>query len=353
MSEHSTNLGLTFLAGGQAQKHVSVNESLIRLDAIVQLSVISAVTAAEPSALNDGDVYILPSGKTGTHWGAMSNHALAYWRDGAWEEITPRAKAGALMCATSVRSLCSPVRLGLRPCRCSTAISSSAAWCSSTGTAARWCMSVPATMAPYHSGDKALTVSAWGGAAEFGLTRHDNAAWFFRQGVSGATTSLIVAEGFSKTERARFPAGGGFVGAGAVTPAADNAHNLGSASERWGTVYAATGSINTSDARKKTPLAPIPESVKRAMRRIIAGVGVFQWRASVEAKGEDGARLHVGVMAQAVAEAFAAEGEDPERWALFCADELDDAGGVRFGLRPDQALWLAVWVLAEERGAAP
>lgn len=86
----TTNLQLPFLASAQAQKHVIVNEALLRLDALVQLSVVSATTSAEPGSPSDGALYILPAGKTGTHWGAMGNEALAYYRDGAWEEIAPR-----------------------------------------------------------------------------------------------------------------------------------------------------------------------------------------------------------------------------------------------------------------------
>ncbi len=85
----SSRLALPFLAAGQAQKHVTVNESLIRLDALVQISVESASLAAEPGAPADGALYVLPAGKTGTHWGAMTEGALAYWRDGAWEELAP------------------------------------------------------------------------------------------------------------------------------------------------------------------------------------------------------------------------------------------------------------------------
>jgi hypothetical protein len=87
---NSTNLTLPFLSLGQAQKHVTVNESLLRLDALVQLAVVSATIAAEPGSPTDGQVYILPAGKTGAHWGAMTNWALAYYRDGVWEQITPR-----------------------------------------------------------------------------------------------------------------------------------------------------------------------------------------------------------------------------------------------------------------------
>lgn len=91
MSDVSPNLHLPYLAQGQAQKHVTVNESLQRLDALVQLAAVSATASAEPGAPADGQVYILPPGKTGDAWGAMANHALAYYRDGAWEEIVPRA----------------------------------------------------------------------------------------------------------------------------------------------------------------------------------------------------------------------------------------------------------------------
>ncbi len=90
MSDTSTHLGLPFLAAAQAQKHVTVNESLLRLDALTQLAVVSATLAAQPASPADGDIYILPTGKTGAAWGAMANGALAYYRDGVWEELTPK-----------------------------------------------------------------------------------------------------------------------------------------------------------------------------------------------------------------------------------------------------------------------
>jgi hypothetical protein len=107
----STNLQLPFLAAGQAQKHVTVNESLLRLDALVQLCAVSDSVDEEPSSSDDGALYILPSGKTGDAWDTMADHALAYWRDGTWEEIA-RAMAGASMCGMSIRSSCSMARPG-------------------------------------------------------------------------------------------------------------------------------------------------------------------------------------------------------------------------------------------------
>ncbi len=68
---NTSNLVLPYLAVGRAQKHVTVNESLRKLDALVQLSVVSATTAAEPSSPADGAVYIVPLGESGTHWGGL------------------------------------------------------------------------------------------------------------------------------------------------------------------------------------------------------------------------------------------------------------------------------------------
>jgi hypothetical protein len=87
---NTSNLMLPFLAVGQAQKHVTVNETLRRLDAVVQLSVVSATTAAQPSSPADGSVYIVPAGKSGADWSAYANWSLGYYRDGAWEQVSPR-----------------------------------------------------------------------------------------------------------------------------------------------------------------------------------------------------------------------------------------------------------------------
>lgn len=87
---NTANLVLPYLAAGQAQKHVTLNESLRKLDAIIQLAVVSATTAAEPPLPADGAVWILPAGSSGDHWPAFATGSLAYYRDGAWAEIAPR-----------------------------------------------------------------------------------------------------------------------------------------------------------------------------------------------------------------------------------------------------------------------
>lgn len=99
---NTANLVLDLIEAAQAQKHVSVNESLLRLDALVLLSPLSATLTAQPGAPSDGAVYILPSGKTGAAWGAAANHAIAHFRDGVWQFYTPRAGWVAFIRDTAV-----------------------------------------------------------------------------------------------------------------------------------------------------------------------------------------------------------------------------------------------------------
>jgi Protein of unknown function (DUF2793) len=87
---NTSNLVLPYLAVGQAQKHVTVNETLRRLDAVVQLSVVSASTPTQPASPGDWEVYIVPSGKSGAQWGGYASWSLGYYRDGAWEQVSPR-----------------------------------------------------------------------------------------------------------------------------------------------------------------------------------------------------------------------------------------------------------------------
>lgn len=109
--------------------------------------------------------------------------------------------------------------------------------------------------------------------------------------------------------------------AATVRPGADNTQSCGDGSLRWSEIFAGTGTINTSDAREKTKLRCLSDAEKRAIRTILGGIGVYQWLSSVERKGDD-ARLHVGVTAQAVEQAFSDEGLDARRYALFCVDPL-------------------------------
>jgi len=117
----------------------------------------------------------------------------------------------------------------------------------------------------------------------------------------------------------------------AITPGNDNATPLGDAINRWSTVFAGTGTINTSDGRDKTaPVTAEELSVEMgqdsdAILDAWGDVSViaFQWLNSIQDKGDD-ARWHFGVIAQQVKEAFDKRGLDGTRLGLLCHDEWED-----------------------------
>jgi hypothetical protein len=152
---------------------------------------------------------------------------------------------------------------------------------------------------------------------------------------------------------------------GAIGSAFDNAHTLGVFNLRWSTIYAGTGTINTSDEREKQLVQPIDAAALRAWAKV--QYCQFKFNDAVESKG-DGARWHFGVIAQRVKEAFESEGLDAFAYGVLCYDEweaepeipddpevLDEEGNVispavagrparpagnRYGIRYEEALVL-------------
>ena len=120
-------------------------------------------------------------------------------------------------------------------------------------------------------------------------------------------------------------------GSSAFAPNVDNTMTCGSSGFRWTTVYATTGTINTSDANQKTEIADLTAAELAVARRIKGLFKTFKFKDAVAAKGA-GARKHIGVMAQDVQAAFAAEGLDANEYGVFCSDTIDDVTtlGVRY-----------------------
>ena len=86
--ETTDNLALPYIMPSQAQKHVTHNEALGMLDALVQLAVADRDLASPPVAPAGGERYIVAGGATGD-W-ADHDGAIAHWVDGGWTFHAPR-----------------------------------------------------------------------------------------------------------------------------------------------------------------------------------------------------------------------------------------------------------------------
>lgn len=76
------NLELPYIAAAQAQKHVTHNEAIRALDALVQLSVIDRDLVTPPASPVNGERYIVPAGAGGVWTGHESE--IAAFQDSAW-----------------------------------------------------------------------------------------------------------------------------------------------------------------------------------------------------------------------------------------------------------------------------
>ncbi|HUG60806.1 MAG TPA: DUF2793 domain-containing protein, partial [Methylomirabilota bacterium] len=78
----TARLKLPFLAAAQAQKHLTVNEALGRLDALVQARVASRFQTSPPAGAPDGEAHIVGEGATG-EWAGLDGR-LAQRFAGGW-----------------------------------------------------------------------------------------------------------------------------------------------------------------------------------------------------------------------------------------------------------------------------
>lgn len=81
-------LNLPYIAPSQAQKHVTHNEALRMLDALVQLSSSSASVAIPPLSPFEGQRFIIPDGAAGD-WAGKTG-SVAAWQDGGWAFYLPQ-----------------------------------------------------------------------------------------------------------------------------------------------------------------------------------------------------------------------------------------------------------------------
>src|SRR5690606_28487630 len=86
---NSFHLALPFVEAAQAQKHVTVNEAIRKLDALLHLSVLTRTLSSPPEEPGEVARYIVGAG-AGDAWSGHEGEVAALI-DGAWTFFTPRA----------------------------------------------------------------------------------------------------------------------------------------------------------------------------------------------------------------------------------------------------------------------
>jgi hypothetical protein len=134
---------------------------------------------------------------------------------------------------------------------------------------------------------------------------------------------------------------------GAVVPTndsgatADNVMDLGSSIGRFDDIYATNSTIQTSDRNEKQDIEELSEAEQRVAVACKGLLRKFRWKSSVEEKGDD-ARIHFGIIAQDLQDAFTAEGLDAGRYGMFInstwTDEETGEEQSRMGVRYSELL---------------
>lgn len=144
--------------------------------------------------------------------------------------------------------------------------------------------------------------------AGFGIAASGN-SWLWRMGSSAANsngweicTDVTVPVAKLKQDTS-----------GNLLPGGDNSQTFGNGSFRWSTIYAGTGTINTSDAREKTEVSRLTSAEISAARALAREIGTFRFL--------NGRRTHVGMTVQRAIEIMQSYGLDPFKYAMICHDE--------------------------------
>lgn len=220
MSQSSPRLNLPLLQPSQAQKHVTHNDALRKLDLTVQLS-LTALNATTPPAFPDqGEIHALGSDPSGD-W-AGHGHALAAWIDTAWHFLTPEAgwrawdlSSGQIKVWDGSNWIDPPVATQNLP---------------GVGVATRYdstnrlSVRSPATLLSHEGGGHQLKINKAGAGDTASLLFQSNWTGHAEMGLSGSTgfSIKVSADGGSWTDAMRFDPQSGVASGAAVQSSADD-----------------------------------------------------------------------------------------------------------------------------------
>ncbi|SFD68902.1 DUF2793 domain-containing protein [Roseivivax sediminis] len=202
MSDTSPILSLPYLAPAQAQKHVTVNEALTRLDILARLSVAAFAAETPPEQPAEGDVYALGAAPTDA-WAGQPPGTVAAFTGGAWLFLEPgpgwfavARQTGEALVWTGTDWSASPLgiaeadRLGVGTTADAgnpLAVAGPAALFTHAGAGHR----VKVNKASAADTASLLFQSGWSGRAEMGLAGSDN--WSIKVSADGASWTEALA----------------------------------------------------------------------------------------------------------------------------------------------------------------
>ena len=339
------NLGLPLIAAAQAQKHVTHNEALLAIDALLQCTVLRRDLATPPTAPAEGARYIVAAAPTGAWVGRAGQ--IAAWREGVWSFHAPAA--GFIAYVLDEARLCLHDGSAWAP------VGATLGAVQNLGLLGLGAIADATNPFPAKPNTALWTArtAAEGGDGDLRYTLNKEAAadvvsLLFQTGFSGRCEIGLV--GTDALTLKVSPNGSTWVAAlavdaagTAVAPGVDNAVSSGKAGARWSTVYAASGAISTSDARAKTVVEPLAEPEIAAARELAGAIGSFRFLDAVARKGP-AARTHIGLTVQEVLAILTRHGLDPFAYGFVCHDSWDAADGREagdlYGIRADELLLL-------------
>jgi hypothetical protein len=152
--------------------------------------------------------------------------------------------------------------------------------------------------------------------------------------------SLIVQAGTTSGAGLLYHGTNNFICAVRNSVKIDNAIDLGRSAHRFREIFCANGTINTSDRNEKQDIEALTDAETRVAVAAKGLLRKFRWQSAVEEKGDE-ARIHFGIIAQDLQDAFTAEGLDASDYAMWCSDTWTDDDGVeqtRLGVRYSELL---------------
>lgn len=108
----------------------------------------------------------------------------------------------------------------------------------------------------------------------------------------------------------------------------DNTCNFGGAFARWKLGYFASGTTTSSDRNEKQDIEQLNDAELRVATKCKTLLRKYRRTEAIELKGEK-ARIHFGIIAQDLQDAFTSEGLDAHRYAMFMEDiwyETEEGG---------------------------